>query len=272
MEEDLLPLLVWKGYSKKTLSFTWLHSNENIIRIILFHFYQSYIKFVPLNPNTQELQIRYLTLTLCTVICKWSNWICVSRLYTNLSAVVATLASVTTSMVARLFNAKSLRNRALSSRLWSRQFISVSVHRLLSSVLHIASSSIESAQPLWCTPVTLDLMSSLCCADSRVTQKTLWNPIWVARASRLKHFCRNLIWIAFPNQCKNCIKCVWGFFALHILKNQSGYAKKWIWAGTLNKAFVPECLWFELVRIMKPHQLQTQLWSRIPQQAKLILI
>ena len=82
---------------------------------------------------------------------------------------------------------------------------------------HSAHGGMDSAQPLWCTSVTLDSTLLLCVA-LRATQKTLWNLIRSVRASGLKRVCGNLIWITFQATskcgldliCKNCIS--WFFF------------------------------------------------------------
>ena len=56
-----------------------------------------------------------------------------------------------------------------------------------------ASSSINSAQSLWCNSASVDLLLLLLRVVFWLTQKTLWNLIWTARASGLRHICRNLI-------------------------------------------------------------------------------
>ena len=83
---------------------------------------------------------------------------------------------------------------------------------------HSAHGGMDSAQPLWCTSVTLDSTLLLCVG----TQKTLWNLIWSVRASGLKRVCGNLIWITFQATskcgldliCKNCISWFSFFFFL----------------------------------------------------------
>lgn len=52
-----------------------------------------------------------------------------------------------------------------------------------------------SAQPPWCISVSLKVM--LLCVALPATQKTLWKPIWAARALGLSYICRNTIWITF---------------------------------------------------------------------------
>lgn len=49
----------------------------------------------------------------------------------------------------------------------------------------------HTAQLLWCTSVT--------CIASDAKDAKVWNPVWVARAYRLRHICRNLIGIVQIN-------------------------------------------------------------------------
>ncbi len=105
-----------------------------------------------------------------------------------------------------------------------------------------ASSSMDSAQSLWCTSVTLDFTSSLW-----VTQKTLWNQIWAARApdrdasveiQSESHFKAPPIvaWIRSAKIAFHVVCCCPDY--LKSIWTQSGHAKKQIWAGSLNKAYV----------------------------------
>ncbi len=99
---------------------------------------------------------------------------------------------------------------------------------------------LHTAQPHWCTSVTLDLTSSLCVA-LRMMQKILWNQIWVARASRLRCICKNphfkpppnVAWIRFAKIAFHEVFCCPDF--LKSIWIQSRYAKV-ICTGSLNKA------------------------------------
>ena len=78
------------------------------------------------------------------------------------------------------------------------------------------------------------LKLTLLCVALPATQKTLWKPIWAARAPGLRHICRNTIWIRFQTTstggldpvrknfgvffcCPDFLKSIW---------IQSGYAQK----------------------------------------------
>lgn len=104
-------------------------------------------------------------------------------------------------------------------RSWRRQFISAWLSTDCCSPCCLpyrsASSSPDSAQTLWFSSVSLDSTSSLC-VSLRVTQKTIWNRIYAARASGLRG--RNPIRMAFQTTsrcgfgliCKNRISCIFG--------------------------------------------------------------
>lgn len=94
-------------------------------------------------------------------------------------------------------------------------------------------SELESAQQQECTSVSLYLISLFCVA-LQLTQKMLWNLIWVV--SRLRHIklhfkpLPSVVWIWFPritfhvDACSDFLKSIW------ICQ------KKRIWAGSMNIA------------------------------------
>lgn len=80
-----------------------------------------------------------------------------------------------------------------------------------------AHSSMISAQPLWCTSVSLDLASPRC-VPLRATQNTLWNPIRAARAELDWDlaFVEIRIQIAFPTHCKRRLNMICKKITFHV--------------------------------------------------------
>lgn len=106
-------------------------------------------------------------------------------------------------------------------------YFSVCLQTLVLCVVHH-----NSAQPLWCTSVALDL--TLKWDTSRVMQKTFWNLTLVARASRLRYN-------SFESHFKAPSNVVWNRFSGHTsiqIWKQSGCARKSVWAGGQNKVHV----------------------------------